>query len=110
TNTYAYGTVLTNQATVSVNALSDSGTSGISTGPVTFGGGTLTYTGSSPATTARHFQGIGGTTNGINVPAGLSLTLNSQINSGAGWVINKTGTGTLTLGGGNIDNAFLGMN
>ena len=109
TNTYTFATVVTNQATVSVNAISDSGTSGISTAPVTLANGTLTYTGSGAATTARHFQEIAGTTNGINLPAG-NLTLNSQVNGSGGFVFNKSGTGTLTLGGGNIDNAFLGMN
>lgn len=108
-NTYTAGTTVTNQATVSVNTIADSGTSEISTAPFTFAGGTLAYTGSGSPTTTRHMPGAPGTTNGVVVPAGVNLFLNSQINGTAGWVINKTGPGTLTLGG-TADNAYLGMN
>lgn len=108
TNTYAAGTVLTNKATVSVNAIADSGTSGIGYGPVTLANGTVSYTGTANATTTRQFPEIAGTTNGINLPAG-NLTLNSQVNGNGGFVFNKTGSGTLTLGG-TADNSYLGMN
>ena len=60
--------MVTNNATVSVGTLADSGPSGISAAPVTLANGTLNYTGTANATTTRHFQEIAGTTNGINLP------------------------------------------
>ncbi len=109
-STYTGITAL-NSGTLSVNAVADSGgTSAIGYGNMTISGGTLSYTGSSSATTARLVTATGGTTSGLDVPGSAgSLEFTGQIKSTAIFTVNKTGTGTLILSGG-ADNAFLGMN
>ena len=109
-NTYGDGTVINNNATLSVNNISDSGTSAIgSSGNLTLSSGALAYTGAAGASTARTVSSPAGTTNTINVAPGSSLELDGSITGTTTSVINKTGTGTLILGG-VTDNSGLNMN
>jgi autotransporter-associated beta strand protein len=109
-NTYTATTTVTNGATLSVNAIPDSGASDIGTGPLTLWGGELAFTGSS-GQTARTVTANGTTTDIINVPTGNSLTLNGQVHvvsSSASQALTFTGGGTLTLGG-TVDNSSLDL-
>src|SRR5581483_8848572 len=90
------------------NTIADSGISAIGYGPMLLQGGTLSYTGASAATTARPFPVPAGAAPAINLPAG-SLTLNTSVTSSGGFILTKTGNGTLTFGG-TSDNAFCGLN
>ena len=104
-NTYSGGTTL-KAGTLSVNTIADSGTSAIgNSGTFTLAGGTLAYTGSGAATTARAFTGTGGTTSTINLTGG-NLTLSGAITGGSAFTVVKTNTGLLTLSG-TGDNSFL---
>jgi autotransporter-associated beta strand protein len=110
TNTYTNGTVIISNATVSVKNISDSGTSGIATnGDLNLSGGTLVYTGAAGASTARNVTAAASTTNTIDVAPSSSLTLNGAVRNNGSALINKTNTGTLSLGG-STDNPSLAMN
>jgi autotransporter-associated beta strand protein len=106
-NTYSGGTTLSN-STVPVAVIGDVGSGTLGTGPVTLNGATLLYSGTGE-TTARQFNGTGGTTNTIDVPASVTLTLNGTLTGSAKWTVNKTGSGTLIVGG-SANNAYFGMN
>ena len=93
-NTYQSGTKV-NAGTLSVSAIADSGTSNIGTsGTLTFGGGTLQFTGTS-GTTGRALTFTG--TGSIEVASGSTLTL-----TGGQWTGNggftKTGEGAMVVG------------
>jgi autotransporter-associated beta strand protein len=107
-NTYTGGTTISG-ATLSVNTIADANCSIGPSGTVTFfGGGTLSYTGSGPATTTRPVTASGSTTvNVLNVPAG-SLEMDGSISCTGSATVQKTGVGTLILGG-TTDNPSLGM-
>ncbi|GEM_PF-964831 len=107
-STYTGNTLVSNGTTLSVNTIADSGISAIGYGPMLLQGGTLSYTGASAATTARPFPVPAGAAPAINLPAG-SLTLNTSVTSSGGFILTKTGNGTLTFGG-TSDNAFCGLN
>jgi len=111
TNSYANGTTV-NGATLSVNSISDTGTSAISTGNLLLmGGATLSYSGSAPAATARTITNDGTTSCYIDVP-NASLTLNGVVRIGSDFAnpaITKTSAGTLYLGGVSNDNSGLTM-
>lgn len=105
-NTYYGPTTIANGA-LTVNSLSDGGCP-VSTNNITLNGGTLIYTGTGDST-ARTFAGVAGTTNTIDVPAGVNLELSGRITSNANFYVNKIDAGTLTLSGSG-NNAFLGLN
>ncbi len=111
TNSYSDGTEITGGATVDVQSISDSGTSAIAnSGNLTLSGGTLAYTGNNTApTTARTISAVVSTTNDIDVPGGVTLTLSGSVDGATAAVINKTDSGTLVLGG-TTDNTSLDMN
>jgi autotransporter-associated beta strand protein len=94
--TYAGG------GTLSVNTISDTGASAISTNTLRLDGGTLTYTGVGAATTTRAVSVTAAST--IDLPAG-NLILDG-VTSGSGG-LTKSGSGTLSLGGTNDNNNFL---
>jgi fibronectin-binding autotransporter adhesin len=104
-NAYSGGTTISAGA-LAVAAIADAGASNIGTsGPLTLAGGTLDYTGSAAATTARVVDiSAANTTSTIGVadPAGR-LTLTGKVwNSGTAHpnvVLNKTGAGTLEIAG-----------
>jgi fibronectin-binding autotransporter adhesin len=110
TNSYADDTEVTNGATLDVNTISDGGTSAVAnTGNMTLAGGTLAYIGTGTPTTARTVAAGPNSTNSIDVPGGVSLTLSGSVAGATAAVINKTDTGTLILGG-SVDNPGLDMN
>ncbi|EEF61857.1 beta strand repeat-containing protein [Pedosphaera parvula] len=106
-NTYSGDTTIIN-STLSAGSLNDSASS-LGSGAVNLNGATLLYTSASNETTGRQFNGTAGTTNTIDVPGGINLELSGRVTSGAAWLVNKTGAGTLTLSGSG-DNSSLGMN
>ncbi|HLX60677.1 MAG TPA: C25 family cysteine peptidase [Planctomycetota bacterium] len=101
-NTFTGGTQIS-AGILSVNTISDSGTSAL--GPaasgVTLTGGTLQYTGTAAVTTTRSFNALGTGTGGtldVNNAAGV-LNINSQFSFTAQATVNKVGAGTLSLQG-----------
>ncbi len=104
-NTYTGGTFV-NGGTLSVNTIDDTGASALgNSGTLTLGGGKLSYTGSSAATTARAVSVFNST---IELTNG-NLTLNGAVTYTANTTLTKTGGGTLTLGG-TVDNSYLLLN
>jgi fibronectin-binding autotransporter adhesin len=104
-NTFSGGTTIA-AGTLAVAAIADSGTSNLGTsGTLALAGGTLEYTGSGAATTARVVDiSAANTTSTIDVSdAAGSLTLTGKVwNTDAthpNVVLNKTGSGTLEIGG-----------
>jgi autotransporter-associated beta strand protein len=104
-NAYSGGTTISAGA-LAVAAIADAGASNIGTaGPLTLAGGTLDYTGSAAATTARVVDiSAANTTSTIGVAdAAGRLTLTGKVwNSGTAHpnvVLNKTGAGTLEIAG-----------
>jgi len=104
-NTYAGGTTIS-AGTLAVAAIADSGTSNLGTsGTLTLAGGTLEYTAATAATTARLVDiSNANTTSTINVSdAAGQLTLTGFVRNTdpthPNVVLNKTGSGTLEIGG-----------
>ncbi len=89
-NAYSGGTLF-NAGTISVAADNSLGT-----GPLTFNGGALQITGSSPFVSAKNItlNGGGGT---LDIQNGAGSTFNGAITGGGG--LTKIGPGTLILGG-----------
>jgi trimeric autotransporter adhesin len=99
---------LTNAAgTLTVNSIADSGTSAAGLGTtLTLAGGTVSYSGTSAATTSRAVWQTAAST--LDVPSG-NLTLSGQFkNSSSANALTKTGSGTLIFSG-SADNASLGV-
>ncbi len=110
-NIYTNSTII-NGGVLSVGTIGDAGTSspmGTNTSIVYLRGGTLQYTGSGTATTARPFdvQNNGGA---IDVPEpNGNLTINAAVTGSAGnnySDLMKLGAGTLTLGGTTDNNSL----
>ena len=102
-NTYTGGTTVSG-GTLSVNTIADSSSSAIgNSGTLTLGGGTLSYSGSSAATTTRAVS--------LTATSTIELTNGSLTLSGAvtGNTLTKTGNGILTLSG-SADNNSLFLN
>ena len=104
-NSFSGGTIIT-AGTLAVAAIADAGSSNIGTsGTLTLGGGTLDFTGSGAATTARVIDiATGNTTSTIGVAdAAGRLTLTGKVwNSDVAHpnvVLNKAGPGTLEIAG-----------
>src|ERR1035438_6662752 len=95
--------------TLTVNSISDGGTSAIgpsATAKLTLAGATFQYTGAGAATTARPTWLTAAST--LNLPNG-NLTLNGAFKSSNGAnKLTKTSGGTLTLGG-TVDNSSLAL-
>ena len=105
-NTYTGGTTI-NGGLLSIAALNSTAASNLGpSGQLTLNGGTLQYT------------GTGDTTNRAVVTPSAALTSRSRVSSAdltitgevSGGYLDKTGPGTLTLGGTNLDNSGLGLN
>ena len=104
-NTFSGGTTIS-AGTLAVAAIADSGTSNFGTsGTLTLAGGTLEYTAATAATTARLVDiSNANTTSTINVSdAAGQLTLTGFVRNTdpthPNVVLNKTGSGTLEIGG-----------
>lgn len=104
------GTTSINGGVLEASAISDSGPSSISTGSVVLNNGTLRYTGTVDAATARSFNANNGGGGAIDVAdAGATLTLSGQISGNAASAVRKEGAGTLVLDG-TVDNNSLILN
>lgn len=93
-NSYSGGTTLSG----GVLAIAANGNLGTASGAVSFAGGTLRPTASFTATRSTSLGTGGGT---FDTPADVTLTWNGAISGAAGNPLNKTGAGTLVLGGTN---------
>ena len=105
-NVYTGGTTLSG-GLLSIAALSDTASSNLGVGGIlTLSGGTLQYTGTGTSDNTTRTVNASNNAYIQIVNAGADLTLNGNVNNGP---LNKTGPGTLSLGGGG-DNVGLALN
>ena len=103
-NTYT-GTTTVSGGTLSVSKIADSGDSNLgNSGQLTLGGGTLSYSGASAATTARNVVLSADST--IDV-ASASGSLDISDGTSGAFVLTKTGSGILVLSGSADNNSLL---
>ena len=102
-NGYTGGTAVSG-GLLSVSALNDTANSNIPNSTLNLSGGTLQYTGTGDITNRTVNTSNGAYLQILNPSA--DLTILGNVNTGP---LNKTGSGTLTLGG-NGDNSGLGLN